>query len=127
MAVAPISLSEMYRYVVGYPMRKCKLRWHGHVTRITGLSKTILQGLILGRREIGRQRIFMKTISRMGHAQTSTVGLLRGFVKVKKIRKFDLTLDVGEWVQVSKKVSLIRGVDECVHWLSFIQILFRIF
>ena len=37
-------------------VKRCKLKWYGHVTRSSGLAKTILQGTIQGGRRIGRQR-----------------------------------------------------------------------
>ena len=37
-------------------VRKRKLRWYGHVTRSDGLSKTILQGTVQGKRRRGRPR-----------------------------------------------------------------------
>ena len=37
-------------------VRKRKMRWYGHVTRSKGLSKTILQGKVEGRRKRGRQK-----------------------------------------------------------------------
>ena len=37
-------------------MRKRKLKWHGHVTRSTGLEKMILQGAVQGGRCKGRQK-----------------------------------------------------------------------
>ena len=47
-------------------VRKCKLRWHWHVTRSTGLAKMIIQGTKQGgkrngsqKKEIGRQHIGM--------------------------------------------------------------------
>ena len=33
-----------------------KLKWHGHVTRSSGLAKTMLQGTVQGGRRRGRQR-----------------------------------------------------------------------
>ena len=36
--------------------KKRKLSWYGHVTRSNGLSKTILQGTVQGKRRRGRQR-----------------------------------------------------------------------
>ena len=36
--------------------KKRKLRWYGHLTRSDGLSKTILQGTVQGKRRRGRQR-----------------------------------------------------------------------
>ena len=33
-----------------------KLKWYGHVTRSSGLAKTILQGTVQGGRRRGRQR-----------------------------------------------------------------------
>ena len=37
-------------------VRKCKLRWYGHITRSTGLAKMILQGTVQGGRRKGRQK-----------------------------------------------------------------------
>ena len=37
-------------------VKKRKLRWYGHTTRSSGLSKTILQGTVKGGRKRGRQR-----------------------------------------------------------------------
>jgi len=37
-------------------VKKRKLRWYGHITRSTGLAKTILQGTVQGGRRRGRQR-----------------------------------------------------------------------
>ena len=37
-------------------VKRCKLKWNGHVTRTSGLAKTILQGIVQGRRRRGRQR-----------------------------------------------------------------------
>ena len=37
-------------------VRRRKLKWYGHVTRSAGLSKTILQGTVRGKRRRGRQR-----------------------------------------------------------------------
>ena len=37
-------------------VRKRKLKWYGHVTRASGLTKTILQGTVQGKRRRGRQR-----------------------------------------------------------------------
>ena len=34
----------------------CKLQWYGHVTRSSGLAKTILQGTVKGGRTQGRQK-----------------------------------------------------------------------
>ena len=36
--------------------KRCKLQWHGHVSRLPGLAKTILQGTVKGGRRQGRQR-----------------------------------------------------------------------
>ena len=33
-----------------------ELQWYGHVSRSSGLAKTILQGTVKGRRRQGRQR-----------------------------------------------------------------------
>ena len=37
-------------------VKKRKLRWYGHVTRSSGLSKTILQGTVQGGRKMGRPK-----------------------------------------------------------------------
>ena len=37
-------------------VKRCKLKWHGHVIRSSGLAKTILQGKVQGGRRRGRQR-----------------------------------------------------------------------
>ena len=37
-------------------VKKRKLKWYGHVSRSSGLSKTILQGTVPGGRRRGRQR-----------------------------------------------------------------------
>ena len=37
-------------------VKKRKLKWYGHVTRASGLKKTILQGTVQGKRRRGRQR-----------------------------------------------------------------------
>ena len=37
-------------------VERCKLKWYGHVTRSSGLAKTILQGTVQGGRRRGRQR-----------------------------------------------------------------------
>ena len=36
--------------------KRFKLQWNGHVTRSSGLAKTILQGTVTGVRRQGRQR-----------------------------------------------------------------------
>ena len=37
-------------------IKKRKLRWSGHVSRSSGLAKTILQGTVKGKRKRGRQK-----------------------------------------------------------------------
>ena len=37
-------------------VKRRKLQWHGHVSRSSGLVKTILQGTVKGGRRQGRQR-----------------------------------------------------------------------
>ena len=37
-------------------VKKRKLRWFGHVSRSSGLAKTILQGTMKGKRKRGRQK-----------------------------------------------------------------------
>ena len=36
--------------------KRCKLQWYGHVSRSSGLAKTILHGTVKGGRRQGRQR-----------------------------------------------------------------------
>ena len=37
-------------------IKRCKLQWYGHVSRSSGLAKTILQGTVKGGRRQGRQQ-----------------------------------------------------------------------
>ena len=37
-------------------VKRRKLKWYGHVTRSSGLAKTILQGVVQGGKRRGRQR-----------------------------------------------------------------------
>ena len=37
-------------------VKKRKLRWFGHISRSSGLAKTILQGTVKGKRKRGRQK-----------------------------------------------------------------------
>ena len=37
-------------------IKRCKLKWYGHVSCSSGLAKTILQGTVKGGRRQGRQR-----------------------------------------------------------------------
>ena len=37
-------------------VKRCTLKWYGHVSRSSGLAKTILQGTVKGGRRQGRQR-----------------------------------------------------------------------
>ena len=37
-------------------VKKRKLRWFGHVSRSSGLAKTIIQGTVKGKRKRGRQK-----------------------------------------------------------------------
>ena len=37
-------------------IKRRKLQWYGHVSRLSGLAKTILQGTVKGGRRRGRQR-----------------------------------------------------------------------
>ena len=37
-------------------VKRLKLQWYGHVSRSSGLAKTILQGTVKGGRRQGRQR-----------------------------------------------------------------------
>ena len=40
----------------GTMVKRRKLQWYGHVSRLAGLAKTILQGTVKGGRRQGRQR-----------------------------------------------------------------------
>ena len=37
-------------------VKRCKLQWYGHISRSSGLAKTILQDTVKGGRRQGRQR-----------------------------------------------------------------------
>ena len=37
-------------------VKRCKLQWYGHVSRSSGLAKTILQGPVKGGRRQGKQK-----------------------------------------------------------------------
>ena len=37
-------------------VKRCKLQWYGHVSRLSSLAKTILQGTVQGGRRQGRRR-----------------------------------------------------------------------
>ena len=37
-------------------IRRCILQWYGHVSRSSGLAKTVMQGTVKGGRRQGRQR-----------------------------------------------------------------------
>ena len=37
-------------------VKRCKLKWYGHVSRSSGLAKTFLQGTVKGGRRQGRQK-----------------------------------------------------------------------
>ena len=37
-------------------IKRCKVQWYGHVSRSSGLAKTILQGTVKGGRRQGGQR-----------------------------------------------------------------------
>ena len=37
-------------------VKRCRLQWYGHVSRSSGLAKTILQGTVKGGRRQGRKR-----------------------------------------------------------------------
>ena len=50
-------------------VKQRKLRWYGHITRSTGLAKTVMQGTVQGRRRRGRQRQRWETTSRNGRAR----------------------------------------------------------
>ena len=47
-------------------VKRCKLQWYGHVSRSSGLAKTILQGTVKRGRRQGRQRKGGKTTSGNG-------------------------------------------------------------
>ena len=51
-------------------VKKQKLRWFGHVSRSSGLAKTILQGTVKGKRKVAERRRGGKTISKSGQEWT---------------------------------------------------------
>ena len=52
-------------------VKRCKLQRYGHVSRSSGLAKTILRGTVKGRRRQGRQGRDGKTTSGNGQAWSS--------------------------------------------------------
>ena len=52
-------------------VKRRKLQWYGHVSRISGLAKTILQGTVKGGRRQGRQRKSGKITPGNGQAWSS--------------------------------------------------------
>ena len=59
-------------------VKKRKLRWFGHVSRSSGLAKTILQGTVKGKKEADRRRD-RKTIPKSGQewALSAQLGQLK--------------------------------------------------
>ena len=57
-------------------IKSCKLQWHGHVFRSSGLAKIILQGTVKGGRRQGRLRKKWKT--RLGNGQAWSLTSPRG-------------------------------------------------
>ena len=51
-------------------VKKRQLRWFGHVSRSSGLAKTILQGTVKGKRKRGRQKKRWEEISKSGQEWT---------------------------------------------------------
>ena len=51
-------------------VKKRNLRWSGHISRSSGLAKTILQGTVQGKRRKGRQIIGGKIILKSGQGWT---------------------------------------------------------
>ena len=47
-------------------VKKQKLRWYGHISRSSGMAKTILRGTVKGARRGGRQKDHIKKWTRMG-------------------------------------------------------------
>ena len=56
-------------------VKKWKLRWFGHVTRISGLAKTILKGTVKGKKEEVDRRRGRQTILKIGQEWTLPVQL----------------------------------------------------
>ena len=52
------------------PGQEWKLRWFGHISRSSGLAKTILQGTVKGKRKEANRRRGGKTISKSGQEWT---------------------------------------------------------
>ena len=53
-------------------VKRRRLRWYKHVTRSSGLAKTILQGIVQGARRRNRQKNDGKIISESGLALNGT-------------------------------------------------------
>ena len=58
-------------------VKKRKLRWFGHVSRSSGLAKTILQGTVKGKRKKADRRRGGKTKSKTGQEWTLPAQLRR--------------------------------------------------
>ena len=52
-------------------VKRRKLKWYGHVSRTSGLAKTILRGTVKGGRRQGRERKRWKTTAGNGQACSS--------------------------------------------------------
>ena len=51
-----VTNEEVRRKIKAAMVKKRKLRWFGHISRSSGLAKTILQGTVKGKRKRGRQK-----------------------------------------------------------------------
>ena len=51
-----VTSEEVCRKIQVALVEKWKLRWFGHVSRSSGLAKTILRGTVKGKRKRGRQK-----------------------------------------------------------------------
>ena len=66
-------------------VKKRKLRWFGHISRSSGITKTILQGTVKGNRKRGRQKKRWTTLSKSGQEWTLPAQL--GQLKTGQNRK----------------------------------------
>ena len=90
-------------------VKKRKLRLYGHISRSTGLAKTVLQGTVKGARRIGRQKNNGKTTPM--HGQEPGLEIRWGRRKTGKLERY--------WRRQCHRPSRLRDSDEksVLFWL----------
>ncbi|XP_038052371.1 ficolin-1-like [Patiria miniata] len=113
-------------------VKKRKLRWYGHVTRASGLSKTILQGTVQGRRRRGRQSKkwidniaewtseSCATTQALAHDRYSVSGIYTifpaGFADGLRVY-CDMETDGGGWLVIQRRQD--GSVDFYRGWVDY--------